>query len=293
MMFQKGEIMKKIKVLVLIGMTAIMMTGCSSSKTAGTAADSESVAVEGDAVETSNAESELPKAEDFEYTVLGTDEIEITGYTGTATDMVFPSEIDGMKVVSIKGFNGNENFTSIVIPDTVKKIGIKAFYGNINVTSVELPDGLEEIGELAFSACDNLKNLNIPDSVSVMGDSAFQGDPIEAVNIPASLSEIPEGAFAVCGLSGVLTIPGSVKTIGVDAFAYDENVEEIIIEDGVECISDGAFVNCPNLKKVTIPASVTEITDAFTVGSGAKFVVTAGSVAEAYANEDGFETEVQ
>lgn len=52
-------------------------------------------------------------------------------------------------------------------------------------------------------------------------------------------------------------IPASVRVIDAFAFAHNDDINEVVIEDGVESIESSAFYNCENLKSVTVPKSVT------------------------------------
>ena len=52
-------------------------------------------------------------------------------------------------------------------------------------------------------------------------------------------------------------VPYSVKRIRQGAFTYTTEIDEIVIEDGVESIEENAFSECYSLKKITIPPSVT------------------------------------
>ena len=54
-----------------------------------------------------------------------------------------------------------------------------------------------------------------------------------------------------------VVIPGSVRVIDAFAFAHNDDINEVVIEDGVESIESSAFYNCENLKSVTVPKSVT------------------------------------
>ena len=90
---------------------------------------------------------------DFVYTLLNDGTIEISGYTGTATDIVIPSTIDGHKVTSI---------------------GNSAFLKDSLLTSVEIPSGVSKIGDYAFGYCDSLGNTTIPSSVTSIAQNAFR-----------------------------------------------------------------------------------------------------------------------
>jgi len=65
---------------------------------------------------------------DYTYTESG-GEATITGYTGTAGDIVIPDTIEGFPVVSIgeEAFYGRNDLTSATIPDSVASIGRYAF----------------------------------------------------------------------------------------------------------------------------------------------------------------------
>lgn len=54
-----------------------------------------------------------------------------------------------------------------------------------------------------------------------------------------------------------VVVPGSVRVIDAFAFAHNDDINEVVIEDGVESIESSAFYNCENLKSVTVPKSVT------------------------------------
>ncbi|MBR1392268.1 MAG: leucine-rich repeat protein [Ruminococcus sp.] len=56
-----------------------------------------------------------------------------------------------------------------------------------------------------------------------------------------------------------VTLPGSQMYLSWNAFSGCENLEEVILGDGIENISYMAFSGCPKLKKLTVPESVTFI----------------------------------
>ena len=185
-----------------------------------------------------NNEQQTANAEnDFEYTVTG-DEATITGYTGSAKDVVIPSELGGKPVTAI---------------------GEKAFYRNKTITSVKIPEGVESIGKQAFFVCSSLKEVRIPEGVTSIGDSAFAQTNLTEVEIPKSVKNIEQYAFNGCGNLEEVTIPEGVTSIGRSAFAYCSRLKQVIISDGVEIIRGSAFYGCSSLTEVTIPKSVTSI----------------------------------
>lgn len=128
---------------------------------------------------------------DFEYTVLDDGTAEITGYTGNATDLVIPSEIDGY---------------------TVTSIGVSAFEGCTSLTEVSFPDSLEIIWGRAFAWCTSLSYIDFPDEMVGIGTEAFRGTAVTEVTIPNGITDTA-WAFSQCVNLKVLNIPASVTTI--------------------------------------------------------------------------------
>lgn len=58
-----------------------------------------------------------------------------------------------------------------------------------------------------------------------------------------------------------VVIPGSVKVIREFALSFNEDIDEVVIEDGVETIEPDAFFGCESLVKVTVPKSVKTMDD--------------------------------
>ncbi|MBR5246257.1 MAG: leucine-rich repeat protein [Clostridia bacterium] len=54
-------------------------------------------------------------------------------------------------------------------------------------------------------------------------------------------------------------IPASVKKIGRYAFNLCSGLNEVVLSEGLECIEEGAFFNCSNLKTINLPDSINYI----------------------------------
>ena len=80
----------------------------------------------------------------------------VSGYTGTATEVVIPAEVT------------HEDNTY-----KVTAIGYSAFWNNSDLTSVTIPEGVTEIAYYAFAGCTSLTNVTIPEGVTVIGELAF------------------------------------------------------------------------------------------------------------------------
>ncbi len=138
-------------------------------------------------------EEQVP-TEGLEYTLSedGTYYIVAIG-TATDTDIVIPSEYEGLPVkeISLQAFIDCYNITSVTIPESVTTIGAYAFANCKKLTSVTLPSSLTTIKAAAFSDCTKLTSITIPSSVTTMGAQAFDG--CTSLTIYAEAAEAPSG----------------------------------------------------------------------------------------------------
>ena len=130
--------------------------------------------------------AEAAKQGYFEYSVSD-DEARITDYTGSATELVIPSELGGYPVTSIGDYAFEEctSLTSVTIGDSVTSIGYSAFRSCYSLTSVTIGDSVTSIGSSAFRGCTSLTSVTIPDSVTDIKSYAFYGcTSLTSITIP-------------------------------------------------------------------------------------------------------------
>ena len=228
----------------------------------------------------------IQESNGFEYTVTG-DEATITGYTGSAENIVIPSELGGKPVTAIadKAFEGYKNIVNIYIPKTIKAIGEDAFQNaTSNLIRFICYEGTEnEWANIAIQKGNEELNPREFDDVAwfrlyecnLSGDMVYQASDDAAtlvryfgsdskVDIPAELggkpvTEIGEWAFAYYSSLTEVTIPEGVTSIRAFAFRSCSSLTEAIIPEGVTSIGESAFQSCGSLTEVTIPKSVTSI----------------------------------
>ena len=89
----------------------------------------------------------------FTYEVKG-GTATLTSYTGTATDVIVPAEVDGYAVTAL-GDNlfKDSGVTSVTLPASVVSIGWFAFYGCSSLQSVSMGAAVSTIGYAAFDGC--------------------------------------------------------------------------------------------------------------------------------------------
>ena len=186
-----------------------------------------------------------------------------------------------------------------IIPNSVTTVAASAFWNCPNLTSIKIPSGVTTLGERGFSACSGLISItceavtpptcgteefydvdkSIPVYVPAESVDAYKAADqwkefknIQAISnidpcIPISGTCGAEGDNLTWELSceGELTISGTGEMAdysgGSDVPWYEqrENIQSLVIVDGVTSIGDSAFVYCAKMNSVTLPNSVTKI----------------------------------
>ncbi len=208
----------------------------------------------------------------------------------------------GTKTIVDEAFSYCTSLTNVVIPDSVVNIGNDAFNGCKSLSSVTIPDSVTSIGDRAFSYCASLTNVKIGNGVTSIGEQAFYAcTSLTSVKIGNGVTSIGYEAFYGCNSLTSITIGNGVISIGERAFLYCTSLINVAIPDSVTSIGDHAFYACTSLKGIVIPESVTEIGEQAlgyyyngtngTLNKIEDFVIygKAGSAAERYANENGFD----
>ena len=140
----------------------------------------------------------------------------------------------------------NQSVSAVTIPEGTTEIGRFAF-SRSSLRTVTIPEGVTVIDYAAFYHCDNLDNVILPDTVNTVGAKAFTHT--------GWMDDFEENSMDDFLISGDILV------------AYKGNLPEVVIPNGVRVIAEEAFRNHTELKKVHLPASVTDIgNDAFPEG---------------------------
>ena len=168
---------------------------------------------------------------------------------------------EGVAEIRPYTFHGCERLKSISLPESVKAIGSHAFDGCTKLESVNIPTSIERIEEYTFYGCRALKSIEIPASVTSIGAYAFSDcRSATKIEIPEGVERIEMHAFSFCHAAEELYIPESVTFISDSAFSTI-GAEYINIPDNVTYIGENVFAWSPNLKKVSLPASLEHISN--------------------------------
>ena len=249
----------------------------------------------------SNGVLKLPNS----VTVIGEGTFANTEADGvTLKKVIIPSTV---KQIKANAFNGNTSIEEIEIQtngdEGVKKIGAFAFANCIKLQSIVLPDTVTEIGDDTFSGCTSLNDVKISKNITQISYEMFRGcKSIKKVEIPEGINKISAGGFRGCESLEEITLPKTLKTIAENVFYNNYRLEKINIDknaefvfkkgmlmnknetdiyyltdetvkvatfrvpDGIKQLKPG-LLRYDNIKKVIIPASVTNILADFFISS--------------------------
>ena len=155
----------------------------------------------------------------------------------------------------------------LVIPDTVVFNGTKytvtelsnyGFEDLFSIPSVKLPNTLKKINDGGLCQALSSEELYLPPSVEYLGFAALVNNNLKTVN----LENVKYfGSYALMKTS--VTEAYIRRNVQYDAgvFFKCNELEKVIIEDGVTSLPSYIFGNCPNLRKVELPNSLTDIGD--------------------------------
>ena len=216
---------------------------------------------------------------DWTYTVTD-NQATITNYSGSATEIVVPTALEGIPVVKLGEtwppvFYKNDNslpITKVTIPEGIKTIGDYAFYNN-QLTEIIVPSSLTEIEDYAFWYNEELEKVTVSDTNPNYTDEDGilynksktsllrypQGRSSTTFSIPATVTVVATYAFSgSIGLTEI-SIPNSVVSIGSDVFSNCSGLLGIDLPGSITSISAHTFVGCSSMTSITLPDSITSI----------------------------------
>jgi len=167
--------------------------------------------------------------------------------SGLKGDVTVPAEFDGVPVKRLTEFAGNEEMTSITLPEGLEAVEVSSFAScpklqtiRLSSTVREMPYGGHDVGSASFRVAED----NPWFSADSRG-ALYNKEKTVLVRCPTTVTEytVPEGvtelgshSFFGCGKLKSLTLPESLETIGLAALG-----------------------GCPGLTALHIPKNVTEI----------------------------------
>ena len=200
---------------------------------------------------------------------------------------------DSVKYIRASAFEDCTKLKEVTLPQNLFSLGQYAFAGCTSLENMTIPRSDPAIQSYAFYDCENLKELLIYSKKASIHDDICLDCPEELV-IKGYLGSTAETYARENGHTFVpilrkpdLVLPNDLTTIEAEAFA-GVGAKVIYLPDTVTKIGSKAFMNCPNLVEIRIPASVTVIpSDLFDGIPTTRLTIAGekGSAAENFANK--------
>ena len=225
----------------------------------------------------------------------------ITEYSGSDTDVIIPSEIDGYKVVAIDELYYSENtdkIKSFTIPEGVSYIKDYVFKNYDNLENIFVNAQNEDycdIDGVLFSLNYETKapyslivypraksntTYQIPEGINNLEFAAFyECSNLINLNVPKSIESFPvvgwwnEKCWEYSNIENINVSSENETYSSVDGVLFNKDKTELIlypagkrqanysIPETVNEISEGAFYTANNLKSIEIPDSVVSISE--------------------------------
>ena len=204
---------------------------------------------------------------------------------------------DGVKTIGSYAFKNCSGLRSVIIPESVEKcyavfegctnlttagpIGgdydiqfgwtasiPKYAFKSVPLTNVKIPESITSIDEGAFANCEKLSSIVIPESVTDMRFGVFDGCTSLKTAGPIDggydlefgwTNKIPENAFELCDGLVTIKIPNTITEIGFGAFVDCINLKNVSLSGKLEKIPPLLFKGCSSIEKIWIPTSVQTI----------------------------------
>lgn len=236
------------------------------------------------------AAAETLTAGDYEYILLPDGTAEITRYSGVASALFVPVELDGHPVSAIGDYAFSsartlpytedtmysaywQSLVTVTIPDSVTRVGKNPFRDCPTFHAVKVsprhPTLRTENGVLydretrtliCYPCYLEAESFTVPKGIARIGAYAFSGaEKLRSVWVPDTVLTIEEGAFSQCAALREARLPGQLAAFPDKAFKNCGELRRVTLPEGLKSIGAEAFFHCVSLEEAALPEGLTEI----------------------------------
>ncbi len=165
---------------------------------------------------------------------------------------------DGLYIVGTRLLDVHNDLQGVLtLPEGLTVIGGYALRNCTAVTEVRIPQSVTYIGNYAFSYCAALSLITLPEGLTHLGGYAFVGcHALRELTVPAKVREVSMLAVSCNSLERVILL-GETR-IGVGGLVHHcDSLSYVVLGEGIVSLPTGTVTDCPSLRGMVIPASVT------------------------------------
>ena len=202
------------------------------------------------------------------------------GWCGSMKEVVFPSTLE---VIEGAAFRQCVSARFSDLPEGLTTIGESAFWDCDRLSKVEIPDSVTFLGSEAFRTCEDLAEVIMSDSLTSVSNTLFyECRNLVSVTLPSGTTAIGDNAFRGCTSLVHIEFPSTLKSIGYWTFAGCTSLKGIVLNEGLQTISEAAFWET-GVEHIILPSTLTYIgSDAFRVCGNLKKVAALSTDCEYY-----------
>lgn len=192
-----------------------------------------------------------------------------------------------METVPGSMFSLCSSLESVTSKGTVKTVAAYAFYGCEKLTSLDFWDSAEKVEMHAFEMCSSLESAPFEKVREVEAQAFKNCAALKSVALPLEGTVIGESAFAFCTALKEIEVKESGR-VGKNAFNGCSALEKAVLGSDTRA-EDGIFYGCESLREIYL---LTNEDSSYILGNLPSTVTIfgyAGSAAERFAAEHGFE----
>lgn len=171
------------------------------------------------------------------------------------------------KKVSVIGegaFRECSALTGITIPDSVNTIGVMAFWECKGLTKAVIGNGVTQIGNGAFVRCGKLSSLTIGKNVKTIGENAFYScAALTSVKLPDTVTKVGDEAFGYCSNLKTIDLGKNLTVLPSELFHECDKLQSVKLPAKLKKINNECFYHCVSLKTLNIPDGTTELSHSF------------------------------
>lgn len=166
------------------------------------------------------------------------------------------------------------NIKEISLQPSIKRIGASAF-ANTPIERITIPSNVVTIGTAAFYGCANLISVTFDQngSLEYIGEQAFNNClklNLGCFIVPSNVKTIDKAAFRGCILNDII-LNEKLETIGDGAFVGSVSTKKLIFTNSVKTIGEDAFIS-NSISEIRLGTDITYIGKICVAKSGSMYI---------------------